>query len=267
MEPISSWTATSQYRLEKGTLLKEVLLKEYTLKIISSEFCLWIVAIWPSGAQTAFRAAYAANDHLEVANVKGDGPLEIILNGATIRIKVTVSLPESEEAVFRYTTTIMPVFDLLIPYWPRDIMPLFNDGRTQDTKGTIHAAQVGTRSGLLFFTTEEPQCGSVFYFQDLTSLNEYCQETKTSAGDLVGGAWPEIGMKLPVTSVEKPLRAGQEYTISDAFVLLSAVVPEDNYQMSQQFMNYLATVYLLIQRPDTQYHDWPDILSKGLSGL
>jgi len=267
MEPISAWTATSQYRLEKGTFLKELTLKDYTLKIIASEFCVWVVAVWPSGGRTAFRVAFAANDELVVENITEDTPVVINLKGATATIKVTIDLPESDSALFRYTTTYTPVFDTLVPYWPRDIMPLFEDDRTQDTKGTIHASQVGTRSGLLFFSQEEPKSGSVFYFQDLTSLNKYCQDTETSAGDLVGGTWPEVGMKLPVTTMEKPLKAGEEYIVSDAYVLLSPDIPEDNYQISKQFINHLATVYMLINRPETEYHDWPDILHKGLNDL
>jgi len=268
MEPISAWTATSQSRLKKGRKLKELSLKNYKLEIIASEFCLWIVAHWPNGGKTSFRAAFGANDELHVEDVQEGEPLTITLKGETLQIKVAVSLPDPEKPIFRYVTTVTPIFDLLIPYWPRDIMPLFDDeGNTEKTKGTIHATQVGTRSGLLYFSLEEPQTGSVFYFQDLTALNKYCEDTETSAGDLVGGAWPEVGMKLPVTNKNKPLKAGEEYIISDAYVLLSDEIPADNYQMSQNFINYMADIYMLVPRPQTQYHDWPDILHKGLNDL
>jgi hypothetical protein len=269
MEPISAWTATSQSRLQEGELINEIKLQDYTLKIIVSEFCLWIVAEWPEGGKVAFRAAYAVNDRLQVENVKEENGLELLLAGETMKVKVTITQPEPDKPIFRYTTIITPAFNLLIPYWPRDIMPLFNEdeGNTQNTKGTIHASQVGTRSGQLFFSFEEPKTGSVFYFQDLTSLNKYCEETETSAGDLVGGTWPEIGMKLPVTTAEKPLKAGEEYAIADAYVLLSKEIPSDNYQMSQQFLNYLADIYVLLPRSDTEYHDWPDILHKGLKDI
>jgi hypothetical protein len=269
MEPISAWTATSQSRLQEGELINEIKLQDYTLKIIVSEFCLWIVAEWPEGGKVAFRAAYAVNDRLQVENVKEENGLELLLAGETMKVKVTITQPEPDKPIFRYTTVITPAFNLLIPYWPRDIMPLFNEdeGNTQNTKGTIHASQVGTRSGQLFFSFEEPKTGSVFYFQDLTSLNKYCEETETSAGDLVGGTWPEIGMKLPVTTAEKPLKAEEEYTIADAYVLLSKEIPSDNYQMSQQFLNYLADIYVLLPRSDTEYHDWPDILHKGLKDI
>jgi hypothetical protein len=267
MEPISAWTATSQYRLKTGKLLAELSVKEYKLEIIAAEFCLWIVVHWPEGGKISFRAAYAANDNLEVREIREGSPLTVFLEGDTLKINVHISIPDPEQPIFRYETTITPTFDLLIPYWPRDIMPLNERGKTQNTKGTVHANQIGTRSGLLFFSLEKPETGSVFYFQNLTTLNKYCEATETSAGDLVGGTWPELGMKLPVTKADKPLKAGEEYMISDAYVLLSLKVPRDNYQMSQQFMNHLADVYLLLPKPDTEYHDWPDILHKGLNDL
>lgn len=267
MNPISAWTASSQDHLRMGTVLKEIKVQRYTLKIIAAEFCLWILAEWPEGGQIAFRAAYAANDRLEVESVLEAETIEITLIGNTVKIRVTITLPDAESAIFGFKTVITPSFDMLVPYWSRDIMPLYKNGKTQNTKGTIHAAQVGPRSGLLFLSLEQPQTGSVFYFQDLGSLHKYCEHTETSAGDLVGGSWPELGMKLPVTTKEKPLKSGEEYVISDAYVLLSDIIPEDNYQMSQQFINYLAEIYLLTPHPQTQYHDWPDMLSKGLTDL
>jgi len=268
MEPISAWTATSQYRLAVGDVLHEFKMQDYTLQIIMSEFCLWIVSDWPSGGRVAFRAAFAANDRLEVEKAtESESSFTIDLKGATLKIKIEFSIPDPEKALFKYKTTIIPAFDMLIPYWPRDIMPLLENGETEKTKGRVHASQVGTRSGQVFFSFDEPKTGSVFYFQDLGSLSDYCEATETSAGDLVGGVWPELGLKLPVTTVNKPLQSGQEYIVSDAYVLLSPEIPEDNYQMSQQFMNHLAEIYLQLPHPETAYHEWIDTLHKSLNDL
>lgn len=269
MKPISAWTATAQESMESGTLITEKKVCNYVIRAILSEYCLWFVVVWPDGGRVAFRAAYAANDSLVNDGIEKNGTaVTLKLKGTTGRIEVVLDLPDENKPLFRYTTTIVPEFDMLIPYWPRDIMPLFKkEGKTQNTAGTIHAAQVGTRSGNLFFSLEWPETGSVFYMQNLTALNKFCEETETSAGDLVGGEWPEIGMKLPVTKAEKPLRQGEEYTIADAFVLLTDIIPRDNYQMSQQFLDHLAAIYSHLPRPETQYHDWPDFLRKGLRDL
>jgi hypothetical protein len=269
MKPISAYTATAQESLDSGTILMEKEFGDYFLKIIQNDFCLWFVSVWPSGGRVAFRTIYAVNDTLSLQETTENGEgIQFVLTGLSGTYKVTLAFPDQEQPMFRYTTTLTPAFDLLLPYHPRDIMPLFQDnGKVQNTTGTVHASQVGTRSGLLFFSLERPKTGSVFYFQNLTALNTFCDATGTSAGDLVGGEWPEIGMKLPVTTSDKPLKKDEQYIISDAFVLLSPEIPEDNYQMSQQFLNHLAAIYLQLPKPDTQYHDWPDFLSKGLADL
>jgi len=268
MEPISPWTATAQEQLRKGTVILERSVQGYPLKIVLAEFCLWIVAQWPTGGEVAFRAAFAANDQLTLKEtIEKENSVTFKLTGFTGSVKVELEFPDPEQAVFRYVTTITPAFNMLIPYLPRDIMPLYKTGKTQNTSGTVHAAQVGTRSGQLYFSLEKPETGSVFYFQDLSSLNKYCETTETSAGGLVGGTWPELGLKLPVTMLEKPLQQGEEYIIADAYVQLSGIIPADNYQMAQEFMNHLAVVYMLIPKPLTQYHDWMDILHKGLHDL
>lgn len=269
MKPISAWTSSSQISLENGNLLMEKKTGGYPLKIIFDGFSIWFVAQWLKGGRMAFRAGFPSNEKLELKHSRNtpDGA-DFTLQGSSGSTKILLRCPDPDKPIFRYTVSFTPSFDLLVPYAPRDIMPLFNgNGRTQNTDGIIHASQVGLRSGLLFFTMERPESGSVFYFQNLTALNKFCEATGTSAGDLVGGSWPEIGMKLPETSIGKPLQKEEEYIISDAFVVLSNDLPGNNYEMSRQFLNHLASVYILLPLPETKYHDWPDILHKGLEGL
>jgi hypothetical protein len=79
-----------------------------------------------------------------------------------------------------------------------------------------YVKQTGTRSGQLYF--RQGKAGSVFYLQNLTALADYNQQTETSAGETVGGEWPEIGFALPPTIKNKPLEAGQTYILNDAFI-------------------------------------------------
>jgi hypothetical protein len=267
MEPISAWTATAYNDLGAGTTLLEKVRTNYTLKIIATRTALWIAVYRPKGGDVAFRAVFTANDELTIKELDDKPQVTTIgLTGTTGSYTVTLRFPESEGDIFNYTTKFTPAFDMLIPYWPRDIMPLVKTGKVQNTAATVHVRQVGRRSGNLFFSQTRPVGGAVFYFQDLTSLNGYCQATETSAGDLVGGDWPEVGFKLPVT-VKKPLPAGQQYTISDAYVIISDDIPKDNFEITQQYVNHLATVYMQLQKPQTVYHNWLDMLHKGLDGL
>lgn len=268
MKPVSAWTAAAQANLESGTLIIEKELEAYLLKVVLDRFNLWIVAEWKGGGRVAFRAAHAAGAELSKANMNEERDTIVFeLESRIISIRVVLSFPGGESPMFRYTTTITPAFDMVMPYWPRDILPLFSkSGKAQNTTGTVHASQIGNRSGLLFFSLENPDCGSVFYFQDLGALSKYCEHTQTSAGGLVGGKWPEIGMTLPQAE-ENPLLKGEAYPISDAYIILSNAIMKDNYQMSREFLNNLAEVYLHLPKPETKYHGWPEILHAGLKGL
>jgi hypothetical protein len=104
------------------------------------------------------------------------------------------------------------------------------------------------------------------YFQNLTALNEYAETTKTSLKELVGGNWPELGLSLP-PAMEEPLEAGKEIVISDAFILFNPSVPRDDLEMSQQFLDSLAQIYLALPRPETEYRDWIDIVKKSVRDL
>lgn len=132
--------------------------------------------------------------------------------------------------------------------------------------GEIHVSQVGARSGLMYFSMAGSGGGSVMYFQNLTSLGPYCEATRTSSADLVDGKWPEFGFSLPVTK-DDPLPAGEVFSVSDAYVLLSEQVPKTKEAVAKQFLNHLADLYLNIPRPDTSYHHWPDTAERGLDDL
>src|SRR5690606_15386395 len=67
--------------------------------------------------------------------------------------------------------------------------------------------------------------------------------------------------RIPV-SEQTPLPADIDYVISDAFVLLDQNIPRDADEVTQQFLNYLATIYLLLPKPEPVYHDWHSIAQK-----
>lgn len=240
----------------------------YFLQIIDLGEALWLIASWPKGNRIAFRLAYSPNDKLSINSTEENE------NGVTINLKsimgaqrVVLQWPGSEQTLLHWTTTLIPSAPLLFPYWPRDIVPLGANSSNTLAEGEVKASQVGTRSGQLYFTLTRPKAGSVFYFQNLSSLVDYNQDSETSAGNTVGGEWPEIGFALPPTIKQKPLQAGKTYIISDAYVALSDEFPADEPAMIKQYMDLLATIYLELPKPETTYKDWPDILRKGLFDL
>jgi hypothetical protein len=228
---------------------------------------LGLQASCPHAGQLLFRLAYAPGSELELLEQKEEqSGVTFRLNAAIGQFTVKLSLPQSENTTIRYTTTLKPGRDLLVPFWPRDIIIPGKDGKPENTAGRVHVSQVGTRSGMVYFSMTRPKAGSILYLQDLTSLADYCEQTQVSCADVVGGQWPELGLLLPPAK-DQPLKAGKEVTVSDAIVLFSPEVPADEASMIRQYLDLLAAAYLQLQHPETTYQNWPDILQKGLTDL
>lgn len=227
---------------------------------------LWAVVKRPKSGQTAFRMAFSSGSELQLINQKETADrMFFLLESVSANYEVNLQFPEADQLAIHYVTTLSPKFPLLIPFWPRDILPLTKSGKVLNV-GTVQVHQVGTRSGLLFMSMTKPQTGSIFYFQNLTSLAEYCEATRTSSADTVGGKWPELGFALPGTE-EEPLPAGKSLVVTDAYVLLSEEVPQNSTEITTQFLNYLAAIYLLIPRPEPVYHHWLESAEKSIHGL
>lgn len=268
MNKLSPWALSASRALAGNTseIVYSKSIGDYTFSVYQSSGSLWIVATWPNAGKIAFRAAYSPGD-FEITGKQEHGQgLEIKLISAIGAIKVHISFIDADYPVLRYTTTLKPAADLQVPFWPRDIIVPGNDGNAENTAGKIHTKQVGTRSGLVFLSMTRPKAGAVVYLQNLTALADYCQETETSCSDVVGGEWPELGFFLP-PNLKKPLPAGKEVVISDAFVAFDRTVANNEPELTKQYLNMLGAIYLELPRPDSNYQHWPAILDKGIKDL
>lgn len=240
---------------------------DYTFNIHAANDSLYLEVCSPKDGRLSFRMAYSPAGDLELIKVREtDDGFIIDLNSLLGEYTTKVIFPLNDDMIIRYTTSLKPAVDLLIPYWPRDIVISGKDGKLDNTSGKVHVSQEGTRSGMVYFSNIKPKAGSVLYCQNLTALADYCEQTQTSAGNTVGGSWPELGFALPV-SVDTPLKANKKIVLSDAFVLFSPDVPVSEPAVTTQFMDMLAKIYLRLPKPDTKYHEWPQILDKGLKDL
>ncbi|MFC3354942.1 hypothetical protein [Sphingobacterium zeae] len=267
INPVTPWTATVQSDISDAMPIFEIDLKAYKLKIHNAGDSIWLVAIWPNGARIAFRLAFGMNSRFEKVTIS-EAPDEILITASTrlAYYRIILFFPESKRAVFRYTTTLRTKLPLLIPFWPRDIIPLTQNGKTENTAGKVHTKQVGSRSGQLYFSMTKPKAGSVFYCQNLTAMSPYCQETQVSLRETVGGEWPELGFQFPVNA-EKPLSANEEYIISDAFVQLDENIPESDNEIVESYLDLLASVYLLLPKPEPSQHNWLPTAKKILDNI
>jgi hypothetical protein len=270
MNGISPWaTAASLTFAEKelpGVYTRE--LNGFDFNIHLTVDSCWIRVNWAGGGQLAFRAAYAPDGDLEIKrSIETETGIDLTLSSVIGKYTVGITFTEDIKPILHYTSKLSPATDLLIPFWPRDIIVPGKDGKPENTAGKILVKQVGTRSGQLYFQLTRPKAGSVLYLQNLTALADYNQQTETSAADTVGGDWPELGFALPPTVKGKALKAGKAVTISDAFVAFDPEIPADEPAMTRQYLDLMAAVYLQLPKPETAYHDWPEILQKGLKDL
>jgi hypothetical protein len=269
MNGISTWAAAASNTFADDELnyIYTAQQGEFSFGVYATSDSFWLLSQWAGGGKVAFRMAYAPEGGLEVTET-AEKEHGVIFRLRTIigLFTVELSFPDPENNVFRYQTSFKPGTDLLIPFWPRDIVIPGNDGKPEGIAGQVHASQVGTRSGMVYFSLTRPKAGSVFYLQDLTSLNAYCEQVQASAGNTVGGQWPELGLLLPPTK-DVPLKAGVAVVLSDAIVQLSKEVPADEAARSRQYLNMLAIAYLQLARPATNYQNWPKIVENGLQDL
>lgn len=221
----------------------------------------WIAVSWRKGRRLAFRAAYAPGGSLELTRVQEEGDrvtfrLTTLIGEYTIRLE----FPAAEPFLLHCTTTLTCAIPLHIPFWPRDCVPLSG---VKDAAGKVHLSQEGIRSGLIYMDFAQPAHGALLYFQNLSSLNDYCNATGTTLSNSVGGRWPELGFALPPTK-ERPLPAGKAFILSDAYLLLDTKRPSGEFERARQFLDLLSRIYIQFLPVKTTYRNWPDILQKSL---
>jgi hypothetical protein len=241
--------------------------EDVSFELIEGTQSLWLVTRFPAGGEIAFRVAYCPDGKLEVDEIhQKDTGIEVQISSTVGGFRLELEFPRPNHPLLHCKTMITPIAPLLIPFWPRDVIPLGKEDDLTTSEGIVYAQQVGPRSGLVYFSLTRPRGGSVLYFQNLTSLNDYARQTETSLSDTVGGQWPELGFAPPGTT-EKPLEEAKEIAISDAYMLLTPEIPKDDLVMARQFLECLAQVYLALPRPEPEYVHWPDIAKKSLRDL
>jgi hypothetical protein len=221
---------------------------------------LWVVASIDGRELAALRAGHGG-DELTTAVTRTDADGETVFEFASAlgALRTKVSCPAEGSATIRCTTTLLPGHDVAIPFWPRDLYALA-------PSGTVHTAQRGLRSGIVFASTEDPAPCSLFYLQNFSSLTGYFEATKRSPADSVGGNWPELGY-APPAGTDTVLPRSREVVVSDAFLTVTGTAPANDGEVAQTYLDLLAETYVALPRPPVAYHDWPGRAAHTLRDL
>jgi hypothetical protein len=234
---------------------------QYEVRLLGDS--LWITASFANGSHISFRAAYLPGGYTDLKIVDNeDSSICINLVAAAGQYRVGINWTDQDQSILHYTTSLTLSTDLSVPFWPRDIIA---HGKRQP-EGEMYIVQTGTRSGLLYGGFKKPASGCFLYLQNLSALAAYNTDTETSAGGVVDGQWPEMGLSLP-QALQKPLQKGKTYILTDAFIALSKHTPKNQFEVSKGFLEALGNLYLLLPRPATVYHDYLSALPKSLHDL
>ncbi|WP_116091972.1 hypothetical protein [Sphingomonas crusticola] len=224
-------------------------------------------------ARLAIRAAFAPGGFKarRLRARKGEA-LRIGLTSAMGDHVVTFRTATDELPVLRVTAQLTPAEDMLVPYLPRDLYPLGGDDDPLTAQGNVEAAQRGLNSGLLYCRFDGGTPGSLLYIQNLTAMNPYYNATETRPDGAVGGEWPELGYLPPTppqsgTPPVNPLPKGEMVTLSDALLVFHEDAPLNEAHSARLFLQMLGSAYPLLDKPDRQFHDWPDRARRTLRDL
>ncbi len=234
-------------------------------------------SLWAIGrgqmARIAVRTAYSPGG-LKARRIKprtGEA-MRVTLTSAIGRHAVIFRVDTTAHPVLRITTWLTPTQDLLVPHLPRDLYPLGPDDDPLTAQGRVEAAQRGLNGGLLYARLDGPTPGTFLYLQNLTAMNPYYNATDTKPDGAVGGEWPELGYLPPTppqsgTPPTSPLKRGEEICLSDALIAFHRDPPLDEAHSARLFIQLLGSVYPLLDKPEAQFHDWPDRAERTLRDL
>ncbi len=211
---------------------------------------LWVVASLRGRDVAALRLGHGGHD-LEGPVTRAEAADAIVFEfGSQLgAFRTKIAFPADGRPIVRCTTSLLPTNDVVVRFWPRDLHVLGSP------EGTIHTAQRGLRSGIVFASTENPERCTLFYFQNFSSLTDYFAATKRSPSGTVGGRWPELGY-APPSGEGCVLPSSREVVVSDAFLTISGDKPGTTGEVASRYLDLLAETYLCLPRPPVGYHDW-----------
>ncbi len=264
--PASQWTAGLGTALRKARLLKHPLKTSLPLEIRETPLCVWLIFTLDKNLKLGIRAP---SDPSGLRTVRLTKPkaraIEIVGEGGLGTFRVAVSIHESPDVLLRCTTTLTPTRPLRLEALPRDLCML--DGRFEPYGGTgrLYTCQTVNSAGQAFFSAPEGRGGTVFYFQNLSALEDYFRVTGTKLSKTVAGQWPVSGFALPGSSM--PLEEGRAVVIGDAFIELRQGLPDGEAEAGKQFLDSLGRIYPMMPQPEFDYYDWPAMSEKVLRTL
>ncbi|MEN5379495.1 hypothetical protein [Sphingobacterium kitahiroshimense] len=170
-----------------------------------------------------------------------------------------------DQGLFHYQQFLTPAHPLFLSEERPECFVIKKDF-TIFKQGNIFVEQAQLRSGICYFDFGKLIAGSLFYFQNFSTLYSYAEDSQISYADSVKISWPEFGFKLP-TSKENPLEKGKKYQIRDSYIIYSPTKPKNTHEIAATFLSNLSTLYRAIPKPNCSSHNLIEIREKCLHDL
>jgi hypothetical protein len=265
VEGISPFVLALREELRDGSMKRQGRfgLGDLEVEVCAGRDSVWAIVRREGKGGLALRTAYVPGGNYECRKVEPEPGVDFQLEVQSAQGRHVVCFVSSGDGLHRLRAQVRftPVTRMRIPFIPRDLYPLGRNDDPTSAKGNVEAAQRGVNAGLVYFRVDEPEFGSVLYFQDLTNLNPYFEATGTKPEGAVGGEWPELGYLPPTPDTQElddpgTLAKGKEVVLSDAIVVVRDWAADNEQEMARQFLQMLAVAYLVLDHPEAEYRDW-----------
>ncbi|WP_460674160.1 hypothetical protein [Larkinella ripae] len=264
----SQWVSGLDEQLKNATHRAALPLpfEPHPLQICLTTHSFWLLFSFGKAGQLAIRTCFDPQSIHRYKQVRSrKNAVEYEMQGSLGTFRVKVERPDPNRPLIRYTTSLKPEHPFTVQAFPRDLYVLDGASDPLTTEGLVYVSQTGPTAGLTYFSAVQPEGLSVVYLQNFTALAGYFEATQTDPTDTVDVQWPEAGFSLPAS--EKPLVAGQELVLSDAFLYLSDSVPQSEFAAADQFLDVMAGLYLQLPKPETDYYHWPKTAERSVQAL
>lgn len=165
MKGLSPWALTAMAQFKNSSLFHAENYAELLFNIFQTTDSIWISVTHKKNPPIYFRACYSPGGLSESPKIKKNKTdYTLKLKTAIGIFKVRISFSQDNFTLLKYSCTLTPASEIFIPFWPRDILTTGVKGPVKNM-GEVHAAQMGTRSGQLYFSLPERDL-RILYFQN-----------------------------------------------------------------------------------------------------
>lgn len=191
-------------------------------------------------------------------------------------LRWVLKLKKKPQGVLSRITNLMP-FRLSTD---RELQPLYNPNWgfypvepsefiTGGYPSILHARQLHFAAPIIYMSSLEWWYGTLFYFEDLTSLNKMFEVTKTGAEKYmvdISTSKTTFGYEIPAKILRR-LPTGNEITVADSYLYLLERWPVFEADLALIFFHSLSTIYDLINKPETELTDWQELAKREIIDL